>query len=34
MLDRTTVHHWCGLLGLVSRSRSLPDQNASCVAPV
>jgi len=34
MLDRTTVQRWCGLLGLISRSRSLPDQKESCVAPV
>src|SRR5215467_3026377 len=34
MLDRTTIHRWCGLLGLISRSRSLADQKGSCVAPV
>jgi hypothetical protein len=34
MLDRTTVQRWCGLLGVISRSRSLPDQKGSCVAPV
>ena len=33
MLDRTTVHRWCGLLGLISRSRSLPD-HAGSIAPV
>jgi hypothetical protein len=33
VLDRTTVHRWCGLLGLVSRTRSLPDHTGS-VAPV
>ena len=33
VLDRTTVHRWCGLLGLISRSRSLPDHTGS-VAPV
>ena len=33
MLDRTTVHRWCGLLGLISRSRSLSDHTGS-VAPV
>jgi len=34
MLDRNTVHSWRGLLGVISRSRSLPDQKRSCVAPV
>ena len=34
MLDRTTIHRWCGLLGLIARSRSLPDQKGSCVASV
>ena len=28
MLDRTTIHRWCGLLGLFARSRSLADQKA------
>jgi len=34
MLDRNTLHSWRGLLGVISRSRSLPDQKGSCVAPV
>jgi hypothetical protein len=34
MLDRDTVYRWCGLLGVISRTRSLPDQKRSCVAPV
>jgi hypothetical protein len=33
MLDRNMVHSWRGLLGVISRSRSLPDQKGSCVAP-
>ena len=34
MLDRNTLHSWRGLLGVISRSRSLPDQKGSCVVPV
>jgi len=33
MLDRPTVQRWCGLLGVISRSRSLSDQKGSYVAP-
>src|SRR5262249_25405219 len=33
MPDRDTLYCWCGLLGAISRTRSLPDQNRSCVAP-
>jgi hypothetical protein len=32
MLDRTTVHHWCGLLGLVSRKPIIagPEEKLRC----
>jgi hypothetical protein len=33
MLDRDTVHRWCGLVGVISRSRSSLEQKG-CVAPV
>jgi hypothetical protein len=33
MLDRDTVHRWCGLLRVISRSRSSLQQTGSRVAP-
>ena len=33
MLDRDTVHRWCGLLGVLW-TRSSPEQKGSCIAPV
>jgi hypothetical protein len=32
MLDRDTVHRWCGLLGVISRSRSSLQPTGSRVA--
>jgi hypothetical protein len=34
MLDRDTVHRWCGLLAVISRSRSPLQETGSRVAPV
>jgi hypothetical protein len=34
MLDRDTLHRWCGLLALTPRPRPSLQQNDTCVAPV
>ena len=34
MLDRDTVHRWCGLLGVIPRSRSSLQETGSRAAPV